>query len=81
MAIKPASLNQTADALWDAGCSPATNALIRRLRDDRLDHELAGATDARARRDLDHRSAPRPRFRSWEDEAADAAGQPARGPL
>lgn len=69
------------DALFDAGCSPATNALIRRLRDDRLDHELLGATDARAQRDLDRRSEPRPRFRSWEDEMADETGVPARGEI
>lgn len=69
------------DDLLDAGCSPATNALIRRLRDDRLDHELLGATDARAQHDLDRRSAPRPRFRSWEDQMADETGVPARGPI
>ena len=49
----------------DAGLTPATDALIRRLH-SRLDHELRDE---------------RPRFSSWEAEAADAAGQPARGPL
>lgn len=71
----------TLDALWDAGCSPATNALIRRLRDDRLEHELAYASSKQAERDLDRRSEPRARFRSWEDQMADETGQPATGPL
>jgi hypothetical protein len=64
----------------DSGCSPAARALIAR-RDASLDHELGIASNKQAERDLDRRSAPRPRFRSWQDQMADETGIPARGPI
>lgn len=60
--------------------SPAAQALLDR-RFAPLDHEIGYASDKQAERDLDRRSAPRPRFRSCEDEAADAAGSRAYGEI
>lgn len=60
--------------------SPAAQALIDRLHRS-LDHELGVASSKQAERDLDRRSEPRPRFRSSEAEAADAAGVRARGEI
>lgn len=45
-----------------------------------LNHELAD-TSKRAARDLDRRSTPRPRFRSWEDQMADESGVATRGEI
>lgn len=80
MAAADPTTAEALDSLWECACSPGVNALIQRMRAP-LDHELLGASNARAQRDLDRRSAPRPRFRSWEDEAADAAGVRARGEI
>lgn len=60
--------------------SPAAQARLQRLHAF-LDHEIAYASSKQAERDLDRRSELTPRFRSWEDQVADAAGQPAIGPL
>lgn len=60
--------------------TPAAQALLDR-RFAALDHEIDNASSKQAERDLDRRSSPRPRFRSWEDEAADSAGVRARGEI
>lgn len=60
--------------------TPVAQALLDRLHGP-LDHELSYASSKQAERDLDRRSAPRPRFRSWESEAADAAGSRAYGEI
>lgn len=63
--------------------TPATDtaqALLDRLHHS-LDHELGVASSKQAERDLDRRSEPRPRFRSWEQEAADQVSVRARGEI
>lgn len=60
--------------------TPAAQALLDRLHGP-LDHELAYASSKQAERDLDRRSAPRPRYRSWEDQMADESGVRATGEI